>query len=323
MVDGTEKKTEEQPSWMERLGMDATAALDRAEKQQQEYVLAQQKTEQQREAVQKAIENGTSVLGGLLETQKPQYDRQKEKRLRNTAIAQSIGDMLSAAARGAFAFGKRGMGYVPKVNEGNSALKSIENINKMQEEYRKRNEDWKALELKYKQAQADAETEAAKQLLTAKESAEERARKRADEATAEAREAYRKYLQAGIAAEEKEAQRQWRAEDREDRQASTVAIKALGGDKSKGKELTVDGYIFTQLRKDETYEEATTKPVEAFDDEGNIVTKDVTTTSKKPKTYTIEEANAMGKYDSQVQEVKRLMNDGHSREEAIAMVKGK
>ena len=322
MVDGTEKKTEEQPSWMERLGMDATAALDRAEKQKQEYVLAQQKTEQQREAVQKAIENGTSVLGGLLEKQKPQYDRQKEKRLRNTAIAQSIGDMLSAAARGAFAFGKKGMGYVPKV-EGNSALKSIEAINEMQEEYRKRNEDWKTLTLQYKQAQAEAETEAAKQLLTAKESAEERARKRADEATAEAREAYRKYLQAGIDAEEKEAQRQWRAEDRKDRQASTAAIKALGSDKSKGKELTVDGYIFTQLRKDETYEEATTKPVEALDDEGNIVTKDVTTTSKKPKTYTIEEANAMGKYDSQVQEVKRLMDDGYSREEAIAMVKGK
>ena len=310
------------PSWQEQLASIATAAQDKANRDYIAYEEAQERTAKQRQAVSDALSRGTSLMGSLLQEQKPQYDEKKEKRLRNTAIAQSVGDMLSAAAQGIFAFNKKGAGYVPKV-EGNSALKSIEAINEMQEEYRRRNEAWRGLDLKYKKAQADAEIEAARQLLTAYETKEEKARTRAYNSAKEARETYADLIKAGIRAEERAEDKGFKEEDREDRQAHTAALKALGNSGTKGKELTEDGYIYSLLRADETFEETTTTPEETIDDEGNIVTKDVTRTSKKPKKYTIEEANALGKYDFEVRAVKALMAQGKTMEDAVAEIVSK
>lgn len=113
-----------------------------------------------------AIANKTSVLNTIFEDYKPKYDEDKEKRLRQRAVIQSLGDMLSAAAVGVNAYGKRGMGYVPQMEEG-SHLKSLEEINRQKEEYRKANEAWKEFEIKRKIADEDAKVSAADALLTA------------------------------------------------------------------------------------------------------------------------------------------------------------
>lgn len=125
-----------------------------------------QRVEDAKTARDNAITNRTSVLNTIFEDHKPKYDEDKEKRLRQRAVIQSLGDMLSAAAVGVNAFGKRGMGYVPQMGEG-SHLKSLEEINRMKEEYRKANEAWKEFEIKRKIADEDAKVSAADALLTA------------------------------------------------------------------------------------------------------------------------------------------------------------
>ena len=112
-----------------------------------------------------AIANKTSVLGTIFEKYEPKYDENKEKRLAQRAAMQSLGDLLSAAVTGVHAYGKRGMGYVPTLPEG-SHLKSLEEINRMKEEYRKANETWKDFEIKQKIADEDAKIAAADALVT-------------------------------------------------------------------------------------------------------------------------------------------------------------
>lgn len=125
-----------------------------------------QRVEDAKTARDEAIANKTSVLSTIFEEYKPKYDEGKEKRLRQRAVIQSLGDMLSAAAVGVNAYGKRGMGYVPQMGEG-SHLKSLEEINRMKEDYRKANEAWKEFEIKRKIADEDAKVSAADALLTA------------------------------------------------------------------------------------------------------------------------------------------------------------
>lgn len=124
-----------------------------------------QRVEDAKAARDNAITNKTSVLNTIFEEYKPKYDEDKEKRLRQRAVIQSLGDMLSAAAVGVHAYGKRGMGYVPQMGEG-SHLKSLEEINRMKEDYRKANEAWKEFEIKRKIADEDAKVSAADALLT-------------------------------------------------------------------------------------------------------------------------------------------------------------
>lgn len=126
-----------------------------------------------------AYDNNRSVRQALLQEQKPTYDYDKEKRERNKAAVKAFGDMLSAFTAGAHAYGKNGAGVVPTLAE-NSPLKEIEKINTMQEEYRKRNEAWKALDVKMRGEEADAEAEAAAALATAKGKDLDEARKAAE-----------------------------------------------------------------------------------------------------------------------------------------------
>ena len=87
--------------------------------------------------------------------------------------------MLSAVTAGVHAYGENGAGVVPTLAE-NSPLKEIEKINTMQEEYRKRNEAWKALDVKMRGEEADAEAEAAAKLAEAKGKDLDEARKAAE-----------------------------------------------------------------------------------------------------------------------------------------------
>lgn len=155
-------------------GQDATSVYDslgqslakEAETYQGALDAKKQRVEEAKTARDEAIANKTSVLSTIFEEYKPKYDEDKEKRLRQRAVIQSLGDMLSAAAVGVNAYGKRGMGYVPQMGEG-SHLKSLEEINRQKEEYRKAKEAWKEFEIKRKIADEDAKVSAADALLTA------------------------------------------------------------------------------------------------------------------------------------------------------------
>lgn len=122
-----------------------------------------------KEAIDKmhnARANNRSAMYALLEEQKPTYDYDREKRERNKATIKALGDVLSAVTAGANAYGKNGAGVVPTL-ASNSPYKEIEKINAMQEEYRKRNEAWKALDIKMRADEENAKLAAAEALATA------------------------------------------------------------------------------------------------------------------------------------------------------------
>lgn len=122
-----------------------------------------------KEAIDKlhnARANNRSAMYALLEEEKPTYDYDREKRERNKATIKALGDVLSAVTAGANAYGKNGAGVVPTL-ASNSPYKEIEKINTMQEEYRKRNEAWKALDVKMRADEENAKLSAAEALATA------------------------------------------------------------------------------------------------------------------------------------------------------------
>lgn len=148
-------------SQYDSLGDQYTADLEAIKKQEAAV-------EEQKKKRNTAIQNGTSLVLKMLKDTKPEYDEAKAKRLRNRAIVQSLGDMLSAVAMGAHAYGKKGAGYVPKMAESGH-MQSLAEVDKMRDEYLKRGEEWKNLELNWKKAQADAKIAAEEKLLTKEE----------------------------------------------------------------------------------------------------------------------------------------------------------
>jgi hypothetical protein len=131
-----------------------------------------------------ALANHRSVMNTLLKRKQPVYDANKEKRLRNNAIINSFGDLMSEVTKGAFAFNKHpksGAGvYIPRDND--YALKDINEINRMREEYAQRNEAWRNLGDKIELDDAAAKVEAAEALRTQAVSDAEGAREAEDEA---------------------------------------------------------------------------------------------------------------------------------------------
>lgn len=113
--------------------------VEDAEKENLNQALTNMKTAQ---------EQGQSAILALLNANKPERNVKKERNLRNRAIVQSLGDMLTSIAQGAIAYGKNGAGYVPKI-DAKSPLASIEELNKMRLEYAERNKEWKDAMLEY------------------------------------------------------------------------------------------------------------------------------------------------------------------------------
>lgn len=323
-------EAEATPSWMDRLGMIAISAQAQEDARQKKYAAAQERTQRQREAVNEALQNGTSVWNSLLEKQRPVYDKDKEKRLRNRAIIQSLGEILSSTAKGAIAFGRNGMGYVPQ-SADSGHFKSLEEMNRLQEEYAKRKEAWRELALKTRAQQADNEVAAARALLKAYEADEKEAGRELTDARKATRTAVSDVAKAGIRADEKAEERKWREEDREDRQASTEAIKALGGGAANAV-LTEEGNIHRLLTESETQDVITETPeMEEYDtgernSKGEIIWGEREVIKRKktisPKTYTIAEHNAIGKYDARVKKVQEYMKKGMSLVDAVAKVLG-
>lgn len=158
-----ETNTEVNPyaGWISSMG--DTYAQQKAEKD-----AAEAKYKEAIDKLHTARANNRSAMYALLEEQKPTYDYDREKRERNKATIKALGDVLSAVTAGAHAYGKNGAGVVPTL-ASNSPYKEIEKINKMQEEYRKRNEAWKALDIKMRTDEEKAKLAAAEALKTKSE----------------------------------------------------------------------------------------------------------------------------------------------------------
>lgn len=310
------------PSWMDQLGMVYSAAQAEEDAEKKRYKESQARISRQQEAVKKATEEGTSLWASLLEKNKPVYDKKKENRMRWRATIQALGDILSATAKGAIAYNKEGMGYVPQSADG-AYFKTLEEMNRLQKEYQKRDEEWRNLELQHKGKAIESKVAAEKALLKAYDDDATEAARRYEAARKATQAAKSDIIKAGIRADERAEDFAWREVDREDRQASTAAIKALegGGASAANTNLTEDGYIHRLLTAGETYETTTITPERKY----NWDTKEFETIEKEskktqPKTYEIKEHNAIGKYDTRVKKVKEYMKKGMTLEDAVAKV---
>lgn len=133
---------------------------------------------------------GREKMLDMLKDSEPQRDVDQEKRLRTLSKVQAWGDMLNALTAGIVAnTGKYGKGYVPYIPK-NSALGSIDKLNKMQDEYRKRKLEWDNNMLSFELGNEQAKMEAAKALATNAANKAKETRKAAAEAEADAVSSY-------------------------------------------------------------------------------------------------------------------------------------
>lgn len=108
--------------------------------------------------------NRTSVLGAIVEKQKPTYDEKREKRMRSAAIIRSLGDVLAAATQGFHAYGKKGAGVVLTPPPSN-AMEGVNKISEMQKKYLEQRKAWEDLSLKWEEQKANDDYEAAEALV--------------------------------------------------------------------------------------------------------------------------------------------------------------
>lgn len=147
--------------------------------------------EQAREFERAFHESGIAGREKMLDMlREPQRDVDQEKRLRTLSKVQAWGDMLNALTAGIVAnTGKYGKGYVPYIPK-NSALGSIDKLNKMQDEYRKRKLEWDNNMLNFELGNEQAKMEAAKALATNAANKAAATRKAAAEAEDDAASSY-------------------------------------------------------------------------------------------------------------------------------------
>lgn len=212
---------------------------ERVAQRNAEIEQAQKNREESLRKANEARENHTSTLGALWQKQKPVYDEDRAKRVRNNAIIQSFGDMMNAALRGYFAFRPQGAGVYPNISE-NSPLKNIEELNRMREQYLKRNEEWKNLGYEIEASEAEAKVKAAESLATLMDAEYKEALKRGENAEEALQSAYEAAIKAqydgnkAIATawgkEEAEDRRDARAKDAQNRADARAAQKDGGDD---------------------------------------------------------------------------------------------
>ena len=211
--------------WMQSVGDTYKAKQEKVAQEQARYDALLQK-------MRDAKENKQSVVKALMQEQKPVYDYDAEKREKNKATIKALGDVFSAITAGAHAYGKNGAGVVPTLAE-NSPLKEIEKINTMQEQYRKQNEAWKALDANWRAQEEEAKVKAAEAMATAAGKDLEAAIKDADDA----RDAITKGLLDIGNAEYKNAtaNARWAASEkaRERRHQETLAARKTDSDSDK------------------------------------------------------------------------------------------
>lgn len=135
---------------------------------------AKKETQQALENVRAARENKTSIFNSLVEKRKPKYDENKEKRMRNAATIQALGDVLAQATKGFVAYGKNGAGVVP-TSVNSSAMEGVEKINEMQQKYLQERKAWEDLVIKWEQQKTEDDVAAAESLYALADNSYEKA----------------------------------------------------------------------------------------------------------------------------------------------------
>ena len=212
--------------------------------------------------LEEAKKNHSSFLSALLEEQKPKYDEDAEKKLRRRAIIKGFGDLVGAVASGAHAFGKRGMGVVPTLST-TSPLKDIEKISEMQNEYKKRMLDWRALDVRMRKAAEDAKLAGMTKEAAEAEKAAQLAKSKHDEAVKgyeEAQDALNKKMFAIAQDEQKE--------EREDARAARIKTATSGKDQAKDIKRAASILEAAQALYDDFVSKYLTSENQTFDEEG-------------------------------------------------------
>lgn len=127
--------------------------------------------------INEAKANQMSVLSAFVQQQKPVYDEKKEKRMRNRAMIQAFGDVLSEASKGYFAFRDKGAGVVPQSTPSN-ALEEVNKISEMQKKYLDEKKAWDTLNMDWQAKKTQADIDAAEALLTKEEKYQEKIEER-------------------------------------------------------------------------------------------------------------------------------------------------
>lgn len=162
----------------------------RAQQLAEQAALEEEQAREFERAFQESGIAGREKMLDMLKDREPQRDVDQEKRLRTLSKVQAWGDMLNALTAGIVAnSGKYGKGYVPYIPK-NSALGSIDKLNKMRDEYRKRKLEWDNNMLNFELGNEQAKMEAAKALATNAANKAAATRKAAAEAEDEAVSSY-------------------------------------------------------------------------------------------------------------------------------------
>lgn len=267
------------------------------------------------EKLAKARENKSNFLATLLEEQKPVRKEDEEKKLRNRAIIKGLGDLVGAIAAGAHAYGKRGMGYVPTLAIS-SPLKDIEKLNALQDEYLKRKEAWKNLDLKIRMGDIDAESAEAQAAYTNAVERMKDAQKRYDDAVKDyntAADDYHKDI-ADVVAEERKQDRM-DAREKYRQGAITYRSNNKGGKKTR-EEILVDAY--NDLFPWEPHEIEIWS--EEYDMKGKSLGKKKTV---KKSTYEddLPEIKAKARINEYANAVVDLVDMGYAYEDAVELVR--
>lgn len=300
------------PSALDIMVTNALSLGAQAEEEQKAQEARMAEYAKKQEEWEKRKSEGRSGLRAIFEEQKPEYDAEKEKRLRNRAIVQSLGDILSAVASGAIAYGGRGQGYVPTLTKG-SALRSLEEINKMRAEYQKADKEWRDLDVAYRIKGIEAEEEALNKLSSAEEARIKEGAERVERKAKESRQAQMDVLKAINAAEQAEAQRQFtaseNAKNREARKDNEGSGKPTPREIEDEVTLTFAELLYGGDIYGETERVSTTTGPNAYGQETTS-----TTTTRTPKKYndlsTLEKRTQVQKYkaDKEVQKLLRVYN---------------
>lgn len=167
----SKRKEEEQPQeaqGQQTLPSAFETSMAEMVRKQEEY-LAQQRAKRDKlqQEIMAARDAEGSFVANWFRQNEPKYDAEAEKRAKQAARIKAIGEALGLVASGFAAFGKNGMGYVPKFES--SALKDIEKINETREKYLAQREAWKEFDYKQRLASLQARTKAAEALKEAKD----------------------------------------------------------------------------------------------------------------------------------------------------------
>lgn len=182
-----------------------------AEKEQEKIAAQNTKLEEVRKKRDDALKAERSILSTLVEDSKPKYDEKEEKRLRWRGIINSLGNMLSAAASGVFAFKDGGQGLTPMALS--EPMKDINKISEMQEKYQREHKAWQDLDFKVRQAQASGDVAAAEALLSKEEAVAREMQSSYDEYVRKADEARNNAIDAYYKDKEGVAEREQDLED--------------------------------------------------------------------------------------------------------------